>query len=218
MSTGERYVTWCVLDIETIPSLDPDIMSTIEVKPDSRLKDPGKITADVAQKMQKAYNDTSFDPLHGSICAIGIKTSLGDKHVFTAYSTDPAEHYRLERQAILDANQVLAGTPCAWNGHDFDFRFMAVRAMKYGVSRLPGYLLRRGVDPMHRLFGKRWDDKLKLSAACKFFGIHHDNSFDGSMVANAYARGEYKKITTHLEDDIDSLWEIVNRFDDVVFQ
>jgi predicted PolB exonuclease-like 3'-5' exonuclease len=210
-------VNWCVLDIETIPSQDPNIMAELskEVKVAKNLKDADKISASREEKLAKAYADTSFDPLLGSICAIGVMTNDGTKHLFTAYSHDPEEQSALEAQAIADANTVLNGTVFAWNGRDFDFRFLGVRAMRYNVERpvlvaLPSYLS-RGVDPMRKLFGYSPAGMVSLSRFAKHLGIKHDDSFDGSMVAEAFRKGEYSKITAHLDDDIETLYRIVRR-------
>lgn len=214
-------MSWCVLDLETIPSLDPGIMVELasEIEPDKNLKDPEKIQANVAKKLKKAYEDTSLDPLRGSICAIGVMTEKGDRHIFPAYAgMDLEAQLKAEERAIRDANEVLSGTAVAWNGRDFDFRFMAIRSLRLPpnpqIRSLPQYLM-RGTDPMVKLFGHR--GYVKQSTFAKHLGIPVDTSFDGSMVAAAYARGEYSKITDHLSDDIRVLWEIVKRCEEVLW-
>lgn len=214
-------MSWCVLDIETIPSLDPAIMTELaaEIEPDKNLKDPEKIRANVAKKLEKAYNETSLDPLRGSICAIGVMTAKGDHHIFTAYGgMDMAHQHALEEQAIRDANEVLSGSVIAWNGRDFDFRFLGIRSLRYAdkakLRSLAPYLS-LGIDPMVKLFGPR--GYVKQSTFAKHLGIQCDTSFDGSMVAAAYARGEYSKITNHLSDDVRTLREIVLRCKEVLW-
>lgn len=62
-----------ILDIETRPdeSLEPIFFQNI--KPNSRLKDPVKIEADIASKEQQAVKDMSVDHDFSSIFCVGIK-------------------------------------------------------------------------------------------------------------------------------------------------
>lgn len=209
---------WLVMDIETIPSLDPEIMSRLDIRIDSRLKDPVKIAAARAEATDKAFRRTSLDPLYGGICSVAIKRDNGSSSLFTAYGArSMREFLDLEAQLLKHLDIELSGfVPCAWNGRDFDFSFVAVRAMRVGMPRFARFLLRSGVDPMRRIFGNTRADMVSLASAAEFFGVKHDESFDGSMVADAYARGEFNKISAHAVDDVAATWEIVTKCEEVV--
>lgn len=209
-------MTYLYLDIETIPAQSPDAVAYLakSAKVDARLKDPAKIEAARAEAEQKAVSATSFDGWFGKICCLCAALDGGD--VITMSDADWSEEQMLLRlfgQFTDRHRPVIVG-----HNVGFDMRFITRRAIILGVELPPDYLWPR--DP------KPWSDKIhdtatmttdrgeyvSLDRLCHAMGIPGKDGFDGSMVAEAWAKGEHAKIAEYCADDVRRVRAVHQRF------
>jgi 3'-5' exonuclease len=203
------------LDIETLPG-DPDCLDWKVFEARSNIKDAEKIEADIAEKKAKALANTSFDGGWGSVCVIGW--AVDDDKVKTWRRPD------LERGLIQEAIDSICYdirgdlprvTIC---GHNvaFDLAFLKKRCIIHGIE-LPRWWPRnpKPWDGKIRDTMKLWDDRYgeytSLDELCRILGIEGKGDFDGSMVAEAWANGEYQKVAEYCADDVERVRKINKR-------
>lgn len=208
------------LDIETIPSQDIALMDKFraEVTAPAQYKKADSIAQwlsenreDVARDM---LNKTSFDPAFGHVCTIGYALGGGPVCIHHADTIDKeADILRAFFAAIPKYRK------SQFVGHyitGFDLRFILCRAVILGVS-IPREIPR---DP------KPWADSVfdtmtawagakgsvsqdKLSQA---LGLEGKGDFDGSMVAEAWGRGDHKTIADYCARDVGTVRSIHRKF------
>lgn len=211
------------LDIETIPCQAPEYRAKVRenIKPPGTIKKPESIAAWIAENGDAAADEavakTSFDPAHGHICCIGF--AVGHK---------PAEYY--EARTIAEERGMLEGFFASlpemglvrFVGHNvsgFDLRFIICRAIVLGVD-IPT-IIPRDIKPWSQdIFdtmvawagarGTIGQDRL-----CEALGLPGKGDFDGSMVAEAWANGEYEKIASYCLQDVETVRAIHRRFEAV---
>ena len=102
---------------------------------------------------------------------------------------------------------------------EFDLRFILCRAIVLGVKLPAGTAFPRDIKP--------WSDsifdtmtawagnkgKSSLDNLCKALGINGKGGFDGSMVADAWANGEYATIAAYCMDDVKRVRSIFHKFE-----
>lgn len=216
---GERFVYF---DIETLPCQDETYLSELErkVKPPANLKKPESIEKWLADNRKNAAKDalakTSFDGGRGHVCTIAWAKNDGEINVRHAKTTAD------ERSIIADFfddfdpyhKEVLVGHNIA----GFDIGFLRKRAVYLGVKMPPPNSFPRDPKPWDRSIvdtqaawaGGR--DFIKMDELCQILGIQGKDGFDGSMVADAWARGEHDKIAEYCKDDVWRTREIHKRF------
>jgi 3'-5' exonuclease len=215
--------TYVYLDIETIPTQDPDTIAAIRasVKPPSNIKKAETIEAWWAEQgkeaADKAVANTSFDGGRGHVCTVAW--ALNDGPVEVRYACTVAD----ERLILADLfkaigkerSPVIVGHYVA----GFDLPFLRKRAIVLGL-KLPNAFAREAkpwdalvADTMHVWAGSR--DTISLDDLCRILGIPGKDGFDGSMVAAAWAAGEYQTIEDYCADDVRRVRAIHQRFMEV---
>jgi len=123
-----------VIDIETIPNIDViDLLP--EPQPDSRLKDPIKVAADIEKKKEKATGGMSLDPNFGRVCVIGYADrrngEITSRDHWLAEATDAAEQELLSAfwESVREYQKVIT-----FNGAGFDIPFLLRRSWLLDVK------------------------------------------------------------------------------------
>lgn len=205
-----------VIDIETINCTNPDHLAYLQnsVKPDSRLKDPEKVAADIAAKQAEVQSKTGLSGDFGMICVIGANlisddVGLGVIQFHAPESLSPLE---VEAKALRNFMTWMANTYTTSSpeivGHNllWDLRFIAKRCVVHGISIHPALihaLTRRdsGVDTMTAWAG--WGERVKLETICVALGIPSPKGeMDGSMVNEYWTTGRRADVLHYNEQDL----------------
>lgn len=213
------------IDIETIPNQSPEYRAMVRetIKPPANLKKQESIDAWYAENADAATDEavakTSFDPAAGHIVCIGF-----------AFDDDKPQYYEArtvaDEKAMLDSffynvNETCGMNPAQWIGHyisGFDLRFLINRAIILGVQLPSKLVLPRDIkswggqvfDTMTAWAGNK--DKISQDRLAKALGLAGKGDFDGSMVAEAWAKGEYARIATYCMSDVETVRAIYRRF------
>lgn len=217
------------LDIETLPTADPDIIADIA----STITPPGNISKaetiaawEVEKKpalVAQAVAKTSFDTLAGSIACICWAMDDGpvqytachggeDGMLATFFKTLSADlqapHSRIEAETHTYVGHNLAG---------FDLPFLKHRAIVHGIK--PNASLWKA---MH---AKPWDSciadtmlmwsadrerRVGLDRLCRAMGIPGKGDFDGSMVAATWPV-DPEKVIRYCKDDVERVRALYKR-------
>jgi len=216
------------VDIETIPNQSPEYRAKVRegIKPPAQFKKQDSIDAWMAENAESATDEivakTSFDPAYGHICCIGW--AVGD---------DPARYYDMENVTdedgmleafFIEAEEAAGVHMVRWIGHyisGFDLRFLLNRAIVLGVKLPSSMILPRDIKP--------WSDQvfdtmtawagakgtISQDNLAKALGLAGKGDFDGSMVAEAWAKGEHDKIAAYCRDDVETVRAIYRKFEAV---
>lgn len=213
------------LDLETIPSQSPDYRAKVRagIAPPGNIKKPESIQAWLDENAESATDEavsaTSFDPAFGHICTIGF--AIGDDEVRALSATTIAGEKSIVEK-FFDALPKM-GMAC-FIGHNvagFDLRFILCRAIVLGV-RIPS-IIPRDIKPwsqdifdtMTAWAGLR--KTISLDKLCEALGIEGKGDFNGSMVAQAWAKGEHAKIAEYCKSDVEKVRLIHKRFEAVAY-
>ena len=209
------------LDIESVPMGERDmsmLKSTEELLVEapqsySKVKQEAwaeKKSQELVAAMEKEYRDRSFNPMKGRIVCIGIQ--------FDDNPTEMIHYDEDEKQMLLNlAKRLKEFDRYIYTSYvignmiyDFDIRFIIQKAFKFDVKDLIIYL------PIHKYDKRIYDlsDRFnlgvygkhtKLVDLCDFFGIKTPkDDLDGSMVCDAFARGEIDRIEKYCAKDVNS--------------
>lgn len=200
------------LDIETLPVSDPAIIAEIAagITPPKTMSKAETIAAWEAETkpglVKEAVAKTSFSGALGSVCVIGW-----------AWDDEPVRSATIEKVSeatMLRAWVQLVGADADFGpkivvGHNvtFDIRFLWQRAIVLGVQmpswfpRDPKPWGRDTFDTMTAFAGVK--DTISLDKLCKALGIPGKDDFDGSMVADAWAAGEFDRISEYCRQDVE---------------
>lgn len=213
------------LDIETIPCQSPEFRDKARknIKPPGNIKKPESIAQWLAENADDAASEavakTSFDPAHGHICCLSFAIDDG-----------PVQYY--EARTIADERHILEGfygnlptTGLAkFIGHNaaaFDLRFILCRSIVLGV-RIPS-VFPRDIKPWSQ---EVFDTMIAWAGArgmigqdrlAEALGLPGKGDFDGSMVAAAWANGEYARIAQYCMSDTETVRAIYRKFEAVGF-
>ena len=217
------------LDIETIPNQSPEFRAKVRegIKPPAKYTKPESIAAWLAENAESETDTivgkTSFDPAAGHICCIGWAIGDGEAQSVSAHDV-AAERRTLE--VLFDSLQTDLPANCGvvrFIGHyisGFDLRFIINRAIVLGVP-IPK-IIPRDIKPWSQdIFDtmvawagpKGTISQARLAEALGIDGNKSD--FDASMVADAWARGEYERIAEYCRGDIETVRAIHRRFEAV---
>lgn len=205
-------MSFLYLDIETIPTSYPDIIAEIAagITPPKTMSKAETIATWEAETkpglVKEAVARTSFNGALGSVCVIGW-----------AWDDEPARSATIEKVSeatMFRAWVQLAGADADFGpkivvGHNvtFDIRFLWQRAIVLGVQmpswfpRDPKPWGRDTFDTMTAFAGVK--DTISLDKLCKALGIPGKDDFDGSMVADAWAAGEFDRISEYCRQDVE---------------
>jgi predicted PolB exonuclease-like 3'-5' exonuclease len=214
------------IDIETLPSQDPDIRDELAacILPPGNISKAETIAAWMVEKrpalIEEAYLKTSFDGGFGQVCVIGL-----------AYDDEPARSYAVGDLSSAAETKLLQDFFCditdAYSptrrvrivGHNhvaFDLRFLWQRAMVLGVKP-PAHMLPR--DP------KPWDDNVfdtmiawagarctvSMETLCNVFGIAGKGGISGADVWPMARQGRFAEIAEYCKMDVIRTREIYRR-------
>jgi len=202
-----------VIDIETLPCSNPEQIAYLldSVKADSRLKDPAKIEADIAEKRAECIDKTGLDGSFGQIFMVSV-SEVGSDDIQTIHGD--CEDYVLN--TLMDTLRVMTTidtyTPQrpVIIGHNigWDLRFIAQRCAVNGVR------VDRRLIPFD---AKPWDghyidtmtawagvgNRINLDRLCHALGVESPKGeMDGSMVAKFYADGRIEEIIKYNRADV----------------
>lgn len=204
-----------VIDIESLPCANQSQMAYLlaSVKADSRLKDPVKIAADIAEKKEEVVGKTGLDGSFGRILCASVADADGGE-IITLSS--PAVDEFSVLNGLLDAITSIARddshtaiTPVIV-GHNigWDLRFIAQRCVINGV-------------PINKKFlpfdAKPWEmadtmtlwagsgNKISLDRLCAALGVESPKGeIDGSKIAEYFEAGKLAEIIAYNRADVEA--------------
>jgi len=211
------------LDIETIPCQLPEYRAKVRenIKPPANIKKPESIAAWIAENgdtaAEEAIAKTSFDPAHGHICCIGFAIGNGAPQYYEARTI--ADERALLGNFFPNLPDMGLVRFVGHNVSGFDLRFIICRAIVLGVE-IPT-IFPRDIKPwsqdifdtMTAWAGAR--GTIGQDRLCEALGLPGKGDFDGSMVAEAWANGEYAKIARYCLQDVETVRAIHRRFEAV---
>lgn len=203
------------LDIETIPAQDGAAHEYLRktAKAPANLKDPAKIESARQEAGEKAIDATSFDGWLGHV--ICISYAINDDNPTTWISPD--EHDTIGPLFDL-LNQYNRPVFVGHNIAAFDIPFITRRAVALGIQlphaaawpRDPKPWSDKIHDTMVMAAGVR--DRISMDRLCFALGLTGKDGFDGSMVHDAWQRGERERIAEYCADDVRKAREIHRKF------
>ena len=191
-----------IIDIETIPSVEPPPMHTISA--DARLKDPEKIALDKAAKLAKAWDQTSLDPVFGQVFCVGVSYNMMEPAVLQSVPGRTSEEN--EREVLISLGKVIQRPAriMAWtDSSGFDWNFLIKRAAKHGLFDLCREIRRAELVPL----GKLWQmGDLRCTwnkdDVARLLGIDNPDPVSGKDVADLYRMGQWDSIHQHAYHDV----------------
>lgn len=222
VSAAYRNETFVYFDIETIPCQSAEYFDKLRqnVKPPATHKKPETIAAWLEENRESEaaaiMAKTSFDGGRGHVCTIAWAVNNAAPQVRHAANVQQESDVIAAFFAALDPYH--AQTLVGHNIARFDLRFLRQRAVVLGIT-LPGRnSLPRDPKPWDKSFFdtmSAWaggTDTVSLDNLCAYLGIPGKDGFDGSQVAEAWARGEHDRIAEYCVDDIHRARAIHQRF------
>lgn len=218
------------LDIETIPNQSAEYRAKVRetIKPPGNIKKQESIDAWLAENADAATDEaiakTSFDPAAGHICCIGW--AMGNDPVQCAQMGRSLDNEASMIAEFFDALPQGGGTSgvVRFIGHyisGFDLRFIMCRAIVLGIP-IPRVIPRdikpwsiELFDTMTAWAGARGTISQDNLAAA--LGLPGKTDMDGSIVAEAWAKGEFDRIAEYCARDVVTVREIHKRFELVGF-
>ena len=214
------------LDIETIPNQSPEYRAKVraDIKPPASYSKPESIAKWMAESAEAATDEaiakTSFDPAAAHICCIGWAIGDGEARALTAAIV---QDEKVILHAFFEAlrHQIPANSGVVrFIGHyisGFDLRFIINRAIVLGVP-IPS-IIPRDIKPWSQdIFDTMvaWagaKGSISQARLAEALGIDGNKSdFDGSQVAEAWARGEHDRIAEYCRGDVETVRAIHRRF------
>ena len=218
MKTGNLY-----LDLETIPTQDPEIRAKIaeDVSPPASMKKEETIAKWWQETAPDLINEkigkTALDGAYGHICAIGW--AVDDGKIKTDLIDDIGKEADMLNR-FLEASQPEGMLlDVVIHNSEFDLRFILHRAIILDVP-LPKWFPKQIVPWADNVFCtmNRWAGRngfVKLSIIANALGIPIDDEIDGSEVNemwnNRKKKGMLTKVRKHVYSDIDLLRKIHQR-------
>lgn len=209
-------------DIETIPSQDERHFETLkrQVTPPGNIKKKESIDAWLSENRDSAARDamakTSFDGGHGHVCTIAW--AKNDSPIAVRHAKTVAEERDVIAAFFNDLDQYHSETLVGHNISGFDLGFLRKRAIVLGLP-LPGPTsLPRDPKPWDKsIFDTMtaWaggTNRISMDNLCKILGIEGKGGFDGSMVAEAWSKGDHETIMEYCRDDVWRTRKIHQRF------
>lgn len=204
---------WLVFDIETCPLPECSEYLTDAIEAPSNYKDPVKIAAFIDEKRLKQINDAGLDldlcrivAIAGAFhdtnwCQSGVRSS----------EEDMLRGFWRFAQNTLGAGGVLVGFNCLY----FDLPILLRRSLYLGIPTpklsLDRYRHDGIVDVADALSFGRIDFRRSLAFYAKRFGIPHDDTVDGSQIAQLVASGEWAQVERHCTDDVSTTTTLAQR-------
>ena len=195
------------IDLETIA--DPTMLEILpEIKPNGRLKDPGKIAVDIEEKTNKQIIEMGLEPTLNLICCAGWCDEDGPKSLSIKESTHEAEKELLINfwEAMSEYDHFVT-----FNGRSFDVRCLLLHGITHGIR--PSVNIDKGkynrvgsnhTDLRGILAGEGQFAKGKLDFFCKkYLGDQKTEGIDGAQVQSYFEMGLHDDIAEYCQKDCD---------------
>jgi hypothetical protein len=220
-------VTPIYLDIETLQQDPYDwmIRDDADLRPPKNYKDPEKIATWRAEAAASQVADlrerSSLDPLVGGIVAcVGVAVGDADPVVLVNTTSDEeGERALLAKLAAGLTKGDRAGMPLvSWNGA-FDWRYLAIRALRHGVYQLSARAkpAKPWGDRLHCDPSEGWrlgsrDCLWRLADVARYLGVEVDDTISGAQVAQAWGTESGRQaVIDHCRADVVRLREVTAR-------
>lgn len=211
------------LDIETIPTQDPEVIAAIaaDVKPPASMSKPETIAKWEAEQkpaaVKEAIHKTGLNGGLGHVCCIGWAFHNDKPQALIMESVD--EEADLLRRVIgfLDetrshlAQTVIVGHNVA----EFDIRFLWQRAIVLGIE-MPRWFPRdpkpwggEVADTMTMWAGAR--NMIGMDRLCGYLGLDGKGVISGADIADRWAAKDFANIATYCADDVERTRQIHRR-------
>jgi len=202
-----------VIDIETCGL--PNAEDYLEpVQPDSRLKDPEKVKADIEAKTEARLDKLGLDWNVGRIVAIGLWTE--DASDYRPIRNEAEEHEGLNYAWHIARHRTIVG----FNIKAFDLKYMIQRSRYLRVPHPDldlGKYTRRGIEDLYSLltFNEGTYDqgamRRSLKAFAKRFGIPVNDTINGKDIPALVAAGDWEAVVSHVQADVETTVELARR-------
>jgi len=208
----------CFLDIETIPSLDPNIKEKIlsELSPPGNIKKQSTIDAWWREKgptiVEEKLLATALDPTYGQV--ICICWAFNDKPVQGLIRTlEIPEKDLLEAfYGVLEASNTDYLVFVGHNVLGFDLPFLWKRSIINSCRPPIALPNRRGADVYDTMTEWAGFNKfIKFDALCHALGLPGKEGMDGSMVFDYVKQGRYDEILAYCKQDVEGVRQIYRR-------
>jgi predicted PolB exonuclease-like 3'-5' exonuclease len=201
------------LDLETIPSQEAWVRGYVEdtIKPPWTLKKQESIEKWMLEEREGAIDEAvdkmGFDGSSNHIISFGL--AIGDD---PAVSFDSATVDQ-ERDNLIAAfkyveekTEAFGRTFVGHNIANFDMKIIRQRAIVLRVplpQNWPFFAKPWDLNPYDTMV--QWDAKnfIKIDRLARAFGLEGKKGFDGSMVYDAWKRGEIERIGEYCRDDVE---------------
>jgi predicted PolB exonuclease-like 3'-5' exonuclease len=206
------------IDIETIPSQVMAVREYLakDITPDSRLKDPAKIEADIEKKKEAAFDKAGLHGWSNHIVCLGVKV---DDHPAVTFHSESFED---ERKIIIQFFDYITENCGAyshtWIGHNiigFDLKILRQRCMILGIKWPVMF-----EHPFNDKWGEAvYDTQIKwtgdkreyisLEKLCIAFGIESPKSdMTGADVYKYWKAGRIKEIADYCKQDVEATYAL----------
>ena len=219
----------CFIDIETLPTIDADVIAEIaaKIKPPDNYSKPETIAKWIEenkeQAIKEAVHKTGFSGLYGSIACICY--AFDDGPVYTASHANEAVmlanlYDHIEEVTGIEHHTGMAHTALTFVGHNiigFDLPFIKHRSIINGVK--PPLSFRKAFDAKPwggevadtmLMWSSDKEKRASMDNLCKAFGIPGKGDFDGSMVASTWPT-DPQKVISYCADDVRRTREMYKR-------
>lgn len=214
------------LDIETIPTVDPEAIAEIAagVLPPGNMSKADTIAAwEVDKKpglVEEAVRKTSFDATFGRVCCIGwafedappatvMTPALEEREMLASFCTAV-----LTKAVRNESRLEVCGHNVSW-----DLRFLLQRCIVHGVK--PPHHLQAcmtakpwsdSINDTMLMWNPERERRISLDRLCKVLGVPTSKGeMDGSKVWDAYQAEEYEKIATYCAADVEATRKVFHR-------
>ena len=163
-----------------------------------------------ALKMDEEERKKLLNPIDSKIVAIGVKEEGKEAVVLLDDSEAVMLREYWEKLAAFKKSFPY-GKIVGFNLKNFDLPVLVTRSFIHNVKVVP-FLLKEIVDLRESLSVFKYGHvRGKLKEYASFIGIKTMDGMDGSKVAEACKKGEYKKIGEYLKKDLEITEEIYKR-------
>ena len=217
------------LDIETLPTTDPDIIKELasKITAPAQYKKPESIAEWMAENKERmtkeAVAKTSFDGLYGRIACICYAFDDGEVYVVddddesvllaNLYSHISDMTSKPYHGGVMDMDAVFIGHNLA----GFDLPFLKHRSVINRVKPVPTILKAMSAKPWDNcisdtmlMWSQDREKRVSMDKLCRAFGIPGKCDFDGSMVAETWPV-DRQRVIEYCKDDVIRTREIYKR-------
>lgn len=209
-------------DIETIPCQDEEYRQTLarKVTAPATFKKQDSIDKWLSENRDSAAEEamakTSFDGGRGHVCT--ISWAKNDSGIETRHAKTISEEREVIGDFFADLDPYHSETLVGHNITGFDLAFLKKRAVCLGIKMPAPSSFPRDPKPWDKSVQdtmSMWaggTGRISMDNLCNILGIKGKEGFDGSMVAEAWAKGDHDTIAEYCRDDVWRTREIHKRF------